>query len=111
DSPWQDWIESDCLFDAVSGTFKRNRPPGNNNSGITVQPMLQVPPATKNAGGTSSGGRTRALNADVITNVLPATRVVPSWKAYEMEGTSWTGTAEENTQKYIPSIGVEYPSC
>jgi len=36
---------------------------------------------------------------------------MPSWKACEVEGTSWTGTAEENIQKYISSIGAQdgYP--
>jgi hypothetical protein len=32
---------------------------------------------------------------------------MPSWKACQVEGTSWTGTAQENIQKYVSSIGVE----
>jgi len=32
---------------------------------------------------------------------------MPSWKACQMDGTSWAGTAEENIQKYVSSIGVE----
>jgi hypothetical protein len=55
----------------------------------------------------SSGQRTVALNADVIADILAATRAVPSWKARQIEGTSWTGTAEENIKKYVSSIGVQ----
>ena len=36
------------------------------------------------------------LNDNVIADTLTATRAMPSWKACEIEGTSWTGTAEEN---------------
>ena len=32
---------------------------------------------------------------------LPGTRASPSWKACVIEGTSWTGSAEENKQKYL----------
>jgi len=48
-----------------------------------------------------------ALNPDVIADILAATRAMPSWKACQMEGTGWTGTAEENIQKYVSSIGVQ----
>jgi hypothetical protein len=51
-----------------------------------------------------SGQRTLALNANIIDDIFAATRAMPSWKACEVEGTSWTGTAEENIQKYISSI-------
>ncbi|KAF8338519.1 hypothetical protein F5887DRAFT_982643 [Amanita rubescens] len=55
----------------------------------------------------SSSQHTLALNADVIADILAATRAMPSWKACQVEGTDWTGTAEENIQKYISSIGVQ----
>lgn len=103
---WQDWILSDGVFDNVSGSFKRNAPLRNLNSTISAQPQPLSPLATTNAGGASSGGRTLALNADVIADILAATRAMPSWKACQVEGTSWTGTAEENIQKYVSTIGV-----
>jgi hypothetical protein len=46
------------------------------------------------------------LNADVITDILTATCAMLSWKACQIEGMSWTGTAEENIQKYA-SIGTQ----
>jgi hypothetical protein len=56
---------------------------------------------------TSSGTRKLELNADVIADILAATHAMPSWKACQMENTSWSGTADENIQKYVSSIGVE----
>jgi hypothetical protein len=55
------------------------------------------------SGGESSGSGTRhlELNEKVIADILAATHAMPSWKECEMEGTSWTGTAEENKQKYL----------
>ncbi|KAM6490479.1 hypothetical protein JOM56_013822, partial [Amanita muscaria] len=106
-SAWQDWILSDGVFDNVSGSFKRNSLPHDSNccnSSVTAQPQLQFPPATTNAGAASSGGCTLALNAD---DILAATRAMPSWKACQVEGSSWTGTAEENIQKYVSSIGID----
>jgi len=94
DSPWQDWIVTDGVFDSETNSFKRESPPvapGSNNV-----PSQQPPQPQTGAGGASSGGRGLALNADVISEILAATRASPSWKACEIEGTSWTGTAEEN---------------
>lgn len=64
------------------------------------------------AGGASTGASTDGyrpleLNNDFIADILAATHAMPSWKACVMEGTSWDGTAEENVQRYISSIGVE----
>ena len=106
DFPWQDWITSDGVFDETSGSFKRAAPPsgnGNDDNGGSAQPQLP----TTSAGGGPSDGLTLELNSDVIAEILSVTRAMPSWKACQMEGTSWTGTAEENIQKYVSSIGVE----
>ena len=104
DIGWQDWILSDGVLDNPSRSFKRNSPPRNPNS--TAQPQPQFPPATTNTGDPSSGGRTLALNVDVIADTLAVTRAMPSWRACQIEGMSWNGTAEENIEKYISSIGV-----
>jgi hypothetical protein len=104
--PWQDWVLSDGVFDNISGSFKREKPPRKPNNNTSAQAQLQFQPMTTSAGGAPSGRRTLALNADTITDILAATHAMPSWKACQMEGTSWTGTAEENIQKYVSSIGV-----
>ncbi|KAI0251663.1 hypothetical protein BJV78DRAFT_1209733 [Lactifluus subvellereus] len=80
---WQDWISSDGVFDSALGSFKRDRPRGNpnNNTSSQQQPQCEV----------SSGGR----------------KLEPNANACQMEGTSWAGTAEENIQTYVSSIGVE----
>jgi hypothetical protein len=108
DGPWQDWILSDGVFDNVSGSFKRDSPPvnGDNGNNFSAQSQPQFQPTTTSSGDASSGGRRITLNADVITDILAATRAMPSWKACQVEGTSWTGTAQENIQKYVSSIGV-----
>ncbi|KAI0251666.1 hypothetical protein BJV78DRAFT_1275273 [Lactifluus subvellereus] len=91
--PWQDWIYSDCVFDSMSGSFKRDRPRGNPSNDTSLQ---QQP----HAGEASSGGRKLELNADIITDILAATHVMPSW----------AGTAEENIQMCVSSIDVEDPN-
>ncbi|ESK89397.1 copper transporter, partial [Moniliophthora roreri MCA 2997] len=67
----------------------------------------QFQPTMASASDVSSGGRKVALSLDVIANILAATCAMPSWKACQMEGTNWTGTAEENMQTYMSSVGVE----
>ena len=106
DLPWQDWITSDGVFDETSGSFKRARLPGNGNDDNGGSVQSQLP--TTSAGDTGSSAELKVeLNSDVIAEILSATRAMPSWKACQMEGSSWTGTAEENTEKYVSSIGVE----
>ena len=107
DLSWQDWISSDGFFDDISGSFNHAAPPenGNDNKGSPASAQTQVP--TTGGGGRSAVGLALELNLDVIAEILSATRAMPSWKACQMEGTSWTGTAEENIQKYVSSIGVE----
>jgi len=105
DVSWQDWISSRGVFDDTAGSFNRAPLPdnGNDNNGGSAQPQLPM----TSAGGGSSVGLTVDLNPDVIAEILSATRSMPSWKACEMEGTSWSGTAEENIEQYVSSIGVE----
>jgi hypothetical protein len=98
DSPWQDWIESDGVFDHVLGSFKRNNDNSGNGS-ATVPPLCQfLPPAN---GAPSGEHPLEPLNTDLITGIVTATRALPSWKVCE-EG-RWSGTAEENIEKYISS--------
>jgi hypothetical protein len=105
---WQDWILSSGVLDIFSDSFIRKDPSDNDaDNDDDNEPIPQDQPMMPIVGGTSSGGRTLALNADVITEILAATYALPSWRACEMEGTSWVGTAEENIQKYVSSIGVE----
>jgi len=102
DIPWQDWILLDYVFDNVSDSFKCDLPPPNHNHS-SVQAQHPFHPTTM----ASSGQHTLALSADVITDILMAMCAMPSWKACQVEGTSWMGTAEENIQKYVSSIGAQ----
>jgi hypothetical protein len=68
---------------------------------------MQAQLPMKSAGSGASAGLMLELNSDVIVETLAVTRSMPSWKACQTEGTSWTGTAEENIQTYVSSIGVE----
>jgi len=101
DSPWQEWIELDGVFDHLSGSFKRNNTPDNSDNGcVTVPPLRQCLPPADSA---SSGEHPlEPLNKDVITEILTATRAMSSWKA--CEESRWSGTAEENIEKYISTI-------
>ena len=107
DIPWQDWILLNHVFDNASDSFKRDRPPPNRNNSVSAQAQLPFHPTTTSTDGASSSQRTVALNADVIADILAATRAMPSWKACQVEGTSWSGTAEENIQKYVSSISAQ----
>jgi len=104
-SLWQDWIVTDGIFDAEKNSFKHESPPAPLGGG-DISPQ-QPPQFQTSGGGGSSNKRSLALNADVISEILAATRGMPSWKACEIEGTSWAGTAEENIQKYVTSIGTD----
>jgi len=95
-TPWQDWIVTDGVFDGEANVFKRESPPAPPDGG-----------SPSGGCGASSNKRSIALNADVISEILAATRAMPSWKACEVEATSWAGTAKENIQKYVTSIGTE----
>ena len=112
DVPWQDWILSDSVFDNVTGSFKRDSPPDNTDNGnnrFSAQSQPQFQPTTTSTGVASSGERRLTMNADVIAEILAATHAMPSWKACQVDGTSWTGTAQENIEKYVSSIGVTGP--
>ena len=98
DIPWQDWIVSDGVVDS-SGAFKRSRPPG--------QPYGQYPSAGTDAGGTSSGRKLAPLDDSLIAEILAVRRASATWKACVAEGTSWAGTAEENIEKYVSTVGVD----
>ncbi|KAF8816108.1 hypothetical protein BYT27DRAFT_7221806 [Phlegmacium glaucopus] len=113
---WQDWILTDGVFDNVSNSFKHDKPSngdnGNSNNGDSnnrdnnfAQLQFQVQPTATS--GMSSGGHRLALDAGIVAEILAATHAMPSWKACQVEGTSWAGTAEENMEKYVSDIGIE----
>jgi hypothetical protein len=104
DGAWQDWIMAGGVFDSETNPFKRERPRRSRRN-ISPQQLPQLQMIS--AGGASSDGRSMALNAGVISEILAATYAMPSWKACEIEGTSWTGTAGENIQKYVSTFGGE----
>ena len=104
--PWQDWIELDMLKLDGTGLFNRNSNPlAARGTNTTLQPFTQ--PQMAGVGSASSGKSTLPLpDADHIAKILEVMYTLPSWKACVMEGTSWTGTAEENIQKYRDVIGM-----
>jgi hypothetical protein len=95
---WQDWVITSGVWDNTESQFRCH---GLHTSGAPELP--QKPSMITSGGGepSASGTRCLELNEKVIADILAATRAMPSWKECEMEGTSWTGTAEENTQKYL----------
>lgn len=98
---WQDWVKTSGVWDNVNNHFHRRKPRGNGASGLP--PMPSITPINTSGGGESSASGTRRLefNEKVIADILAATRATESWKECVIEGTSWTGTAEENRQKYL----------
>jgi len=64
----------------------------------TARPATVAP--GKSSGGIVPGRSLPCLYEHTIEAILTATLEMPSWKACELEGTSWDGTAEENIEKY-----------
>ncbi|EPQ54362.1 hypothetical protein GLOTRDRAFT_43899 [Gloeophyllum trabeum ATCC 11539] len=93
---WQDWVTADALFDTATGTIKRDP-----DVGRTTLPHLQGEPLGQPSSGLAP------LDSGTIADILIATRTMPAWKACQIEGTNWEGTAQENIQKYVSSIGTE----
>ena len=133
---WQDWITSDDLLlpipNPTNELFRRDPPSddddenggggngnddgdggggagtddaNNNNSNQCDLPQRSARQQGTMAG-TSSGTRKLELNACVIADILAATYAMPSWKACQMENTSWS-TTDENIRRYVSSIGLE----
>lgn len=106
---WQDWITSDLLQSTTGGGspfFHREAQPGGQAPSPILPLNMSTGMSTGTAGGPSSGKKILALNNDVIAEILAATWAMPSWKAYQVEGTDWSGTAEENIQKYAKIMGT-----
>jgi hypothetical protein len=99
---WVNWITTRGVWDDARGQFHRHRPHGSGASRLPQMPSM-TPMDTSGSGGepSASGMQRLELNNKVIADILAATREMPSWKECEIEGTSWTGTAEENRQKYL----------
>lgn len=97
---WQDWTLSGSMLNS-SGGFIRDGPPGEGNNSVPAQLQCQptgstfirdspsngnnvVPaqthfqPTTERADGAPHGTHPLALNADVINDILAATRAMPS---------------------------------
>ena len=99
---WQDWILSDGAFDEASDTFVRRSPlEEGNDLSRTTSTGDSEPVSSPRAG----EHLLPLLTADVIADILDATRAMPSWRACVMEGTRQSGTAE-NIEDYISSIQV-----
>ena len=102
--PWQDWITTGNIWDNNNNMFC------NGSSGTSSSATLPLPQSlsmTPMGGGPSTSGTCHLeLNEQVIADILAATRSMPSWKACEVEGMGWTGTTEENIQKYLSTVSI-----
>ncbi|KAF8967452.1 hypothetical protein BDZ97DRAFT_1656381 [Flammula alnicola] len=67
-------------------------------SGSGVEGRDPSGPAAEQTG--NSGTIRLTLDDSTIQEIVTASRELPSWKACELEGTSWEGTADENVTKY-----------
>jgi hypothetical protein len=98
---WQDWVKTTGILDDTGSHFRRH----GHGRGAPKQPQMPsiTPINTSGGGGESSARGTRRLelNEKVVEDILAATRAMVSWKECGMEETRWTGTAEENRQKYL----------
>ena len=81
------------------GSFERNKPPPDSIDNSSPQGQLQF--QTTMSAGAPPGRPTLTFNAYVVVDILAAMHAMPSWKACQIEGTSWTGTAEENILRNI----------
>jgi len=107
DTSWQDWVLTAGVYDAESGFFIRDAPdnviPDNGNDQNPMFPHVAGGSSMTNTG---ENKMILKLNEDVIRDILMATHAMPSWKACEIEGTSWDGTAEENIKKYSAIVNL-----
>ena len=94
---WQDWILTSGVLDNTKSHFYRHGPHGSDAFEELPQMIQIVPLMTTSGGGKSSASGTHPLefNQKVIADILAATHAMPSWRECEIEGTRWTGTAEE----------------
>ncbi|KAH9946371.1 uncharacterized protein BXZ73DRAFT_86508 [Epithele typhae] len=67
------------------------------------------PMASPPSGGVSESSTSRPLPHinDALADILAAQRKMPTWRACVAENTSWDGTADENVQKYVATVGLE----
>lgn len=100
---WQDWITLSGVYDIESG-FKHDTPSGKsiNVSQLPAWPQFYHTLTTEAS--TSMQILSPPTDA-VVAEILAATHAMPSWRACELENTSWDGTAEENTKKYLDISG------
>ena len=107
---WQDWILTSGVLNNTKSHFHRYGLCSTNNSGTSELPqMIQMPSMTTSGGKSSATGtQSLELNEKVIADILAATYAMPSWKECQIEGTRWTGTAEENRQKYLSSVSQDF---
>lgn len=98
----QDWISSDGVFNEASDTSVRRSPL---EEGKDLSRTTSTGDSEPVSGPRAGEHLLPLLTADVIADILDATRAMPSWRACVMEGTRQSGTAE-NIEDYISSIQV-----
>ncbi|KAH9915442.1 uncharacterized protein BXZ73DRAFT_54282 [Epithele typhae] len=111
DIKWADWISSTGILrtDGGPGHFARPSPPRPTRR--TPARTAQLPaPMASGSGGMSESSTSRPLPHinDAIADILAAQRKMPTWRACTLENTSWDGTADENIEKYVATVGLEH---
>jgi hypothetical protein len=108
DPPWQDWVVREGVLRSDgglgSGWFKRDGYPHVNDGPLVGSVQLQTTAPNEGAN-PPVGYSPLALDANTINGILAATREMTSWKTCVLEGTDWSGTAEENMKKYLAIVG------
>jgi hypothetical protein len=104
---WQDWILTEGVFDRDSNTFFRTKKSGDHSGNIGIQSHTHNQFTTSNPGSGSAGGTTLDLTSAVIEEILAATRHSETWRACQIEGTKWTGTAEEHVATYASFVEAQ----
>jgi len=89
-SQFQDWMIMD---DSITSETASTANTGNQGS-------AGVAPESSSGGPAPGMMSLPPLNDETIQDILTASRESVSWKACILEGASWDGTAEENTEKY-----------
>ena len=81
-----------------------------------VEPGRSGEAASSSSGATSTGSDQQYLvlsnpfqDREQLESMRRQWQQLPNWKSATVEGLTWEGTAEENSKKYISSVGVGCP--
>ncbi|KAJ7481585.1 hypothetical protein FB451DRAFT_1236497 [Mycena latifolia] len=106
---WQDWVVTGGIWDEQNNEFRREPPPTAPFQNLPPPPALPSDPHQPSPAA-GNGFTIGPMDETTIERILAATWKSASWRACQMEGTSWAGTAEENIETYRQLMGGELGS-